>query len=69
MKNYKNYSDAIDFKLPKERRNEDGKKIAIFNTAGYLELAIYKSNPSTVGSASSLFGLDYRDSVTIIFDE
>tara|TARA_B100001057_G_scaffold114085_2_gene112421 strand:- start:1823 stop:2659 length:837 start_codon:yes stop_codon:yes gene_type:complete len=66
---YKNYSEAINFRIPKERRSEDGKKIAIFNTAGYLELAIYKSNPSTVGSASSLFGLNYRDSVTITFDE
>jgi len=65
---YNNYSEAIDFSIPKERRNEDGKKIAIFNTAEHLELAIYKSNPLTVGSASSLFGLDYRDSVTIIFD-
>ena len=65
---YNNYSEAIDFSIIKEKREEDGKKIALFNTAGHLELAIYKSNPSTVGSASSLFGLSYRDSVTIIFD-
>ena len=51
-----------------DKREEDGKKIALFNTAGHLELAIYKSNPSTVGSASSLFGLNYRDAVTILFN-
>ena len=65
---YNSYSEAIDFNIVKEKREEDGKKIALFNAAGHLELAIYKSNPSTVGSASSLFGLNYRDSVTIIFD-
>lgn len=65
---YKNYSEAIDFNIAKDKREEDGKKIALFNTAGHLELAIYKSNPSTVGSASSLFGLSYRDYVTILFN-
>ena len=65
---YSTYSESIDFNISKDRRNEDGKKIAIFNTAGHLELAIYKSNPLTVGSASTLFGLGYRDSVTVIFN-
>jgi len=40
----------------------------LFNVAGHLELAIYKSNPNTVGSASSLYGLDYRDLITIQFE-
>ncbi|WP_415371493.1 SAM hydrolase/SAM-dependent halogenase family protein [Patiriisocius sp. Uisw_047] len=61
------YSDAINFEQPKEKREEDGKKIALWNSSKYLELAIYKSNPTTVGSASTLFGLEYRDSVTINF--
>tara|TARA_B100000780_G_scaffold172522_1_gene120796 strand:- start:767 stop:1597 length:831 start_codon:yes stop_codon:yes gene_type:complete len=65
---FNNYSEAINFNIKKENREEDGKKIALFNAAGYLELAIYKSNPLTVGSASTLFGLNYRDSVTILFD-
>jgi len=65
---YKSYSQAINFKLPKEKREEDGKKIALFNTAGHLELAVYKSNPLTVGGAGSLFGLGYRDPVTVQFD-
>ncbi|MCM4161781.1 SAM-dependent chlorinase/fluorinase [Antarcticibacterium flavum] len=66
---HETYSDAINFKLEKEKREEDGKKLAIFNSAGYIELAIYKSNPSTVGSASTLFGLDLRDSITINFNK
>lgn len=65
---YRTYSEAINFKLDKEKREEDGKKLAIFNSAGYIELAIYKSNPSTVGSASSLFGLELRDTITINFE-
>jgi len=64
---FNNYSDAIDYSIPKEKREEDGKKIALFNNLGYLELSIYKSNPSTVGSASTLFGLGYRDQISIHF--
>ena len=64
---YKNYSDAIDFSLEKKDREEDGKKIAIFNNLGYLQLSIYRSNPQTVGSASTLFGLSYRDVVSVQF--
>ena len=65
---YETYSDAIDFSIPKEKREEDGKKIALFNDAEHLELAIYKSNPLSVGSAYNLFGLEYRDSVTVKFN-
>ena len=65
---FSSYSQAIDFSIKKEKREEDGKKLALFNSAGHLELAIYKSNPETVGSASSLFGLDYRDPITIFFE-
>tara|TARA_Y200000002_G_scaffold8527_1_gene7077 strand:+ start:2409 stop:3239 length:831 start_codon:yes stop_codon:yes gene_type:complete len=64
---YKNYSDAIKFDIKKEFRKEEGKKIALFNKSDYLELSIYKSNPELSGGASSLFGLKYRDVVTISF--
>jgi hypothetical protein len=36
-------------------------KIGYFNEAGFLEIAIFRSNPSKVGSANSLLGLNYRD--------
>ncbi|MDP5094172.1 MAG: SAM-dependent chlorinase/fluorinase [Polaribacter sp.] len=45
----------------------DGDKLAIFNSADYLELAIFRSNLKTVGGASTLLGLEYRDRVTIEF--
>ena len=64
---YNSYAEAINFSIPKSKREEDGKKIAIWNDAGHLELAIYKSNPMKVGSASTLFGLDFRSPVTISF--
>ena len=64
---HQNYSDSIDFNLEKKNREEDGKKIALFNSLGYLQLSIYKSNPQTVGSASTLFGLNYRDPVSVYF--
>jgi S-adenosylmethionine hydrolase len=65
---YNSYSEAINFDEPKEKREEEGKKIALFNVSGYLELAIYKSNPFTVGSAASLFGLKLTNNVTINFE-
>jgi S-adenosylmethionine hydrolase len=45
----------------------EGEKLALFNEAGFLEIAIFRSNPSKVGSANSLLGLNYRDVVTIMF--
>ncbi|MGY0425795.1 MAG: SAM hydrolase/SAM-dependent halogenase family protein [Polaribacter sp.] len=45
----------------------DGHKLAIFNATGYLEIAIYRSNLDTVGGASSLLGLEYRDSIIVEF--
>jgi len=47
----------------------EGNALALFNENGYLEIAIYKSNPKTVGSASTLLGLKFRDVVTITFNE
>lgn len=61
------YSDAINFDLPPEKREEDGKKLALWNSSTYLEISIYKSNPSTIGSASTLFGLEFRDTITVNF--
>lgn len=48
-------------------KNYEGEKLAIFNEAGFLEIAIFRSNPSKVGSANSLLGLNYRDNITIKF--
>ncbi|MFV8327941.1 SAM hydrolase/SAM-dependent halogenase family protein [Flavobacterium sp. ZS1P14] len=45
----------------------EGEKLAIFNETGFLEIAIFRSNPSKVGSANSLLGLNYRDIIHIIF--
>ncbi|WP_420573660.1 SAM hydrolase/SAM-dependent halogenase family protein [Kordia sp.] len=64
---HERYSDSINFNVERHKREEDGKKLALFNSANFLELAIYKSNPQTVGSASSLFGLQFRDTITINF--
>nr|WP_315233300.1 SAM-dependent chlorinase/fluorinase [uncultured Flavobacterium sp.] len=48
-------------------KSYEGEKLAIFNEAGFLEIAIFRSNPSKVGSANSLLGLSYRDIINIIF--
>lgn len=64
---YDSYSEAINFDLPSNKRETNGKKLALFNSSGYLELAIYKSNPHTTGGASTLFGLEVMDTITINF--
>ncbi|TDE00306.1 SAM hydrolase/SAM-dependent halogenase family protein [Flavobacterium sandaracinum] len=61
-----NYSDiASSEKYP--IKSYEGEKLAIFNEAGFLEIAIFRSNPSKVGSANSLLGLNYRDVINIVF--
>lgn len=64
---YNTYSDIINFDLEKSKRKGAGDKLAIFNSSDYIELAIYKSDLNTVGGASTLLGLDYRDTITINF--
>ena len=60
------YSDiGVSEKYP--LKYYEGEKLSIFNEAGFLEIAIFRSNPDTVGSASSLLGLSYRDVITIEF--
>jgi len=62
-----NYSAvALSDKYP--IKNYEGQNLAIFNEAGFLEIAIFRSNPKTLGSAHSLLGLSYRDTVTINFN-
>ena len=63
---YPKYSDIVnndDF----SNSIYDGQRLAIFTEANYLELRIFRSNPFSLGSATSLFGLNYRDTVEIIF--
>ncbi len=64
---YHKYSDIIDFNLDKNKRKGPGDLLALFNSSDYIELAIYKSDLNTVGGASTLLGLDYRDTITINF--
>lgn len=61
------YSDIINFDLSKNQRKGPGDLLALFNSSDYLELAIYKSDLNTVGGASTLLGLDYRDTIIINF--
>ena len=62
------YSDIINFDLDKNQRKGPGDLLALFNSAGYIELAIYKSDLNTVGGASTLLGLDYRDTIVVDFE-
>ena len=61
------YSDIINFDIEKGKRAGAGTLLALFNTSNFIELAIYKSDRNTVGGASNLLGLAYRDTVTINF--
>ena len=65
---FEKYSDIVNFDLPEDQRNQDGQKLSIFNSSDFIEISIYRSNMKTVGGASSLLGLDYRDQLTITFE-
>lgn len=66
---YNKYSDIVNFSIPEDRRSDEGRKMVVFNASNYLEIAVYKSNPATVGSASSLLGLGLMDTVTVSFSK
>jgi S-adenosylmethionine hydrolase len=61
------YNDIINYDIDEDRKHYDGNKLAIFNSAGFLEIAIYRSNLDTVGGATTLLGLSYRDTITVEF--
>lgn len=63
LEKYSGSDDSENVKL------KSGDKLALFNSAGYLQLSIYKSNPQTYGSAASLFGLKYSDSLIVTFTD
>ena len=64
----KNYSDFI-ITPNKPLTSHVGDYLAMFNESGYLEIAIYNGNPETVGTATSLIGLRFRDLVTVRFKD
>jgi hypothetical protein len=64
---YNHYSDIIDFNIPVDSRNNEGQGLVVFNSSGYLEIAIFRSNLTTVGSASTLLGLNMLDTISICF--
>lgn len=61
------YGRYSDIAVSEQVKYYEGEKLAIFNEAGYLEIAIFRSNAKTVGTASTLLGLHYRDLITITF--
>ncbi|SFD71127.1 hypothetical protein SAMN04489722_1175 [Algibacter lectus] len=61
------YSDIVNFDIPVEKRQDEGRKLVVFNSGGFLEISVFKSNPSTVGSASTLLGLGIMDAVSVNF--
>jgi len=66
---FNKYSDAINFDVPEDKRYDEGKGLVVFNSSDYLEIAVYKSDNASVGSASSLMGLKIRDTVTVNFEK
>ncbi|MFD2724717.1 SAM hydrolase/SAM-dependent halogenase family protein [Hyunsoonleella rubra] len=64
---YKKYSDFINFDIPKEKRQDEGKGLVVFNSGGFLEIAMYKSDSKKHGSAATLMGLQIRDAIGIDF--
>ncbi|MCL6296051.1 SAM hydrolase/SAM-dependent halogenase family protein [Jejuia spongiicola] len=64
---FSKYSDIVNFEIPEEKRHDEGRGLVVFNSGDFLEIALYKSNTTTVGSASSLMGLGIMDAVSINF--
>ena len=65
---YNKYTDIVNYEIPIDQRNDEGKGLVVFNSSDLLQISIYRSNPQNVGTASSLMGLKIYDSVTISFE-
>ena len=63
-----NYDAIINYKLPASERARPGLSMAVFNTNGLLEIALYKSDINTGGTAHSLLGLHIGDSIKVVFE-
>ena len=63
-------SDYADFKNNKsaDLNAMAGNEIALFNQDGFLEIAVYRSNPNRSGSAHTLLGLKMQDAVIVEFE-
>ena len=57
------YSDAVKDFDNEVKSHGDG--LVLFNSSNYLEIAIYKPNMHTHGSASTLFGLKKGDNIYV----
>ena len=64
---YHSYNGGINYDLDRRHRSGAGDLLALFNSAGYIELAIYKSDMDSVGSILTLLGLKHLDVITINF--
>lgn len=63
---YRNYSDFVkDFE---KEFDYVGKGLALIGSSGYLEIAIYKSNPKSFGAASTLYGLKKGSEIYVEFN-
>ncbi|MDP3352511.1 MAG: SAM-dependent chlorinase/fluorinase [Flavobacteriaceae bacterium] len=62
---YEKYNDVTKFN--QQKLSEEGNALALFNSAGFFQVSIYKSNLKSVGGASSLLGLKYGSSLIIDF--
>lgn len=65
---YDRYCDIVNFEIPEEKRQDQGKRMAVFNSSGYLEIAVFRGDKESVGSASSLLGLKLFDTITVNFE-
>lgn len=66
---FSKYSDIVNFDVEENKRHDEGRGLVVFNSSDYLEIAIYKSNCATVGSASTLMGLNMMNTVTVNFSK
>lgn len=62
---YDKYNEVA--KNNQHKLSDEGNALALFNSAGFFQVSIYKSNLKSVGGASTLLGLKYGSSLIIDF--
>ena len=54
---HEKYSDIVNFNIPITQRNDEGRGLIVFNSSGFLEIAMYKSNKATIGGGIKIDGV------------
>jgi S-adenosylmethionine hydrolase len=68
IKSIKNHYADFKNNTSQALKSMEGTETAVYNQAGFLEIAIYRSNPKRTGAANTLLGIKIHDVIILELD-